>query len=60
MTEYGVDTRHIIAQVDVPTGHAIIAVDAEGENLIVLYPGANHTIALEVPTRTGAVFGQSR
>ncbi|WP_170335761.1 ribokinase [Ruegeria arenilitoris] len=45
LTEYGVDTRHI-TEVDVPTGHAIIAVDAEGENLIVLYPGSNH--ALEV------------
>ncbi|NOD93951.1 ribokinase [Ruegeria sp. HKCCD4884] len=45
LTEYGVDTRYI-SEADVPTGHAIIAVDAEGENLIILYPGANH--ALEV------------
>ncbi|NOD33349.1 MULTISPECIES: ribokinase [unclassified Ruegeria] len=45
LTEYGVDT-HFISEVDLPTGHAIIAVDAEGENLIILYPGANH--ALEV------------
>ncbi|NOD48590.1 MULTISPECIES: ribokinase [unclassified Ruegeria] len=45
LTEYGVDTR-FISEVDLPTGHAIIAVDAEGENLIILYPGANH--ALEV------------
>lgn len=45
LTEYGVDTRHI-TEVDVATGHAIIAVDEHGENLIVLYPGANH--ALEV------------
>ncbi len=44
LTEYGVDTRHI-AEVDVPTGHAIIAVDAQGENLIVLYQGANHAIS---------------
>lgn len=43
LTEYGVDTRHI-AEADVPTGHAIIAVDTHGENLIILYPGANHTI----------------
>ena len=33
LTEYGVDTRHI-AEVDIPTGHAIIAVDAQGENNI--------------------------
>ncbi len=45
LTEYGVDIR-FITETDTPTGHAIIAVDAEGENLIILYPGANH--ALEV------------
>ncbi|WP_425079458.1 ribokinase [Ruegeria denitrificans] len=43
LTEYGVDTRYI-SEVDLPTGHAIIAVDAEGENLIILYPGANHAL----------------
>ncbi|MEW2918664.1 ribokinase [Ruegeria sp. ANG10] len=43
MTEYGVDTRHI-AEVEVPTGHAIIAVDAQGENNIILFPGSNHAI----------------
>ena len=44
LTEYGVDTRHI-AQVETPTGHAIIAVDAEGENNIILFQGANHAIS---------------
>ncbi|MEM1004301.1 MAG: ribokinase [Pseudomonadota bacterium] len=43
LIEYGVDTRHI-AEVDTATGHAIIAVDASGENVIILYPGANHAI----------------
>lgn len=43
LTEYGVDTRHI-TEVDVPTGHAIIAVDAQGENNIILFPGSNHAI----------------
>ncbi|WP_406647307.1 ribokinase [Aliisedimentitalea scapharcae] len=43
LTEYGVDTRHI-AQIDVPTGHAIIAVDQQGENQIILYSGANQKI----------------
>jgi len=37
---YGVDTRHI-ATSDVPTGHAIINVDAAAENAIVIYSGAN-------------------
>ncbi|MES0825551.1 ribokinase [Ruegeria sp. SCP11] len=44
LTEYGVDTRYI-AGVEVPTGHAIIAVDAQGENNIILFPGSNHAIA---------------
>ncbi len=46
LTEYGVDTRHI-AEVDFPTGHAIVAVDTEGENQIILFPGANHAISAE-------------
>ncbi len=40
LMEYGVDTPHI-AQIDVPTGHANIVVDAQGENSIVLFQGAN-------------------
>ncbi|APX16326.1 ribokinase [Phaeobacter inhibens] len=44
LLEYGVDTRHI-AQLDVPTGHAIIAVDPTGENQIILFPGANREIS---------------
>ncbi|SNR36842.1 ribokinase [Puniceibacterium sediminis] len=44
MLEYGVDTRSI-AVVDQQTGHAIIAVDDAGENLILLFPGANHAIS---------------
>ncbi len=32
-----------IKTVDTPTGHAIICVDVEGENSIVLYSGANNT-----------------
>ncbi|CUH79635.1 Ribokinase [Tritonibacter multivorans] len=44
LTEYGVDTRHVVTG-DVPTGHAIIAVDKAGENSIILFPGANRTIS---------------
>ena len=44
LLEYGVDTRHI-SQVNTPTGHANICVDASGENSIVLFTGANHAIA---------------
>ncbi|MEZ5887808.1 MAG: ribokinase [Paracoccaceae bacterium] len=37
---WGVDTTHV-ASLDTATGHAIINVDASGENNIVLFPGAN-------------------
>lgn len=40
---YGVDTAHV-ATLDTPTGHAIIAVDAAGENTILLFPGANRAL----------------
>ncbi len=42
----GVDTQWTRV-VDVPTGHAIIQVDAEGQNSIVLYAGANRTLTGE-------------
>lgn len=44
MLEYGVDTRHI-AETDTPTGHAIIMVDDQGENAILLFPGANRAVS---------------
>jgi ribokinase len=47
LLEYGVDTR-FIATLDTETAQAIIMVDTEGENAIVLHPGANH----EVPQAT--------
>ncbi|UWQ32786.1 ribokinase [Leisingera sp. M527] len=40
---YGAGIRDI-AQVDIPTGHAIIAVEPEGENQIILFPGANRAL----------------
>lgn len=40
LMEYGVDTRRI-ASLEHPTGHAIISLDAAGENAIVVFPGAN-------------------
>lgn len=41
--EYGVDTR-FVAQVQSPTGHALISIAADGENAITLFAGANHQI----------------
>ena len=43
LLEYGVDAQSITAG-DTPTGHAIIATDADGENCIILAPGANHAL----------------
>lgn len=37
----GVDVSHV-ELVDEPSGHAIIQVDDQGENAIILHPGANH------------------
>jgi ribokinase len=40
----GVDVTRVSVG-DEPTGHAVIQVDARGENAIFLYSGANHTLA---------------
>jgi ribokinase len=45
LADYGVDVEHV-ARLDTPTGHAIIAVDQDGENLIILYPGANRELTM--------------
>lgn len=37
----GIDTRHIVVCRGVPSGVALIMVDARGENLIAVAPGAN-------------------
>lgn len=47
LLEYGVDTRNI-AEIETETAQAIIMVDPDGENAIVLHPGAN----AEVPQAT--------
>jgi ribokinase len=43
LTEYGVDTR-TITTVETETAHAMIFVARDGENGIVVYPGANRAI----------------
>ncbi|MBP0483301.1 ribokinase [Sagittula salina] len=44
LMEYGVDTR-LIRTSEEATGHALILVDAAGENAIVLFPGANRALS---------------
>ncbi|ETX28732.1 ribokinase [Roseivivax isoporae] len=46
LLEYGVDTRGIATR-DGASGHAVIAVDPAGENLILLHPGANREVSGE-------------
>ena len=42
----GVDTG-LVRTVSCPTGHAVIQVNDEGDNCILLYPGANRTVTEE-------------
>ena len=41
----GVDTRHLLTTADVPNGVALISVGADGDNAIVVSPGANGRVA---------------
>ena len=43
LRDYGVDVSRVTIG-EQPTGHAIINVDPDGENAIVIFPGANHGI----------------
>jgi ribokinase len=56
LSQLGVDTQWARV-VDVPTGHAIIQVDADGQNSIVLYAGANRTLTAEWAESVLANFG---
>lgn len=52
----GVDT-HFLLRGEEPTGHAVIQVDREGQNCILLYPGANCSITR---TEIRDILGQIR
>ena len=41
----GVDVRHVLISKEIHGGHAIIQVDANGQNCIVLFGGANQAIS---------------
>lgn len=43
----GLDTRHVFREEGVPTGTALIMVDAAGENCIAVAPGANYRLTPE-------------
>ena len=46
LQESGVDVS-LVKIVDAPTGHAVIQVNSEGENAIIIYGGANRTFSDE-------------
>lgn len=56
LAQDGANVRHL-ETVAGPTGHAIIQVDASGQNCIVLSGGANHAITPEVVAGVLADFG---
>ena len=56
LMEYGVDTRHIATLPEAQTGHANIAVAADGENQIVIFPGTN---AMITDAMTGAALSEA-
>ncbi len=43
----GINTRYIVKDPDVPSGIALITVDKEGENSIVVAPGSNHNLLVQ-------------
>ncbi|KAF5310978.1 hypothetical protein D9619_008273 [Psilocybe cf. subviscida] len=44
MLEEGVGVDGLVVDENLPTGRAIIQVDKHGENSIILFPGANHSL----------------
>ncbi len=57
----GIDTQGISCILDnnTPTGSAFIAVDASGENTIIVNPGANHCLTPELIDQQVALFARS-
>lgn len=56
LTAEGIDTKHLL-RLPGATGHAVIQVDAEGRNSILILAGANGAITVEDVERTLADFG---
>jgi ribokinase len=55
----GVDVRALLATRDVPTGTAVIAVDPDGENTIVVSPGANGRVGRPDLEAAAAVLAEA-
>lgn len=50
MERLGIDASHVRSEADVPTGTALIEVDAAGENRIAIVPGANAALDCDLVT----------
>ncbi|HEX3648131.1 MAG TPA: PfkB family carbohydrate kinase, partial [Pseudonocardiaceae bacterium] len=56
LTRRGVDCSGVLEVPDIPSGHALIAVDEHGENTIIVIPGANAAMtAAEVDRHAAAI-----
>lgn len=56
LQRWGVDTTYL-ATGEITCGHAIIQVDDNGQNCILIYPGANHAITTEMVDTVLCQFG---
>lgn len=56
LCDSGVDCSYLYDR-NIPAGHAIIQVDREGQNSIVLYPGSNHALTKPLIEKVLAHFG---
>ena len=56
LSRFGVDTRHVQTP-DAPTGHALIQVDREGRNAIIIHGGANRRVEYAALQNTLQSFG---
>lgn len=57
--EVGIDTEFVLRDSDNPNGVALIVVDANGENAIVVAPGANRALSPEDVDRAEAAIATS-
>jgi len=54
-----VNVEHLVT-VDAPTGRALIGVSHDGENLIMVVPGANHVLSVDDVDSAAAVIASAR
>lgn len=58
LRQNGVNVDHVSVSADLPTGHAVIQVDAKGQNCIIVCAGANGSITEQEMDEVLSHFGQ--